>query len=143
MLVLDAEATYARVPATRSSAPAPAAQPSTGTGRMPLPGLRARARRARALSPATIDRYSREPPTTEPSRFDPNDAAGAADEERRQGIDPLTMKVVAKHAPAGQTLLQIAPLPMASEDINHYGLRTERKASGRFIGTLAPARAAE
>jgi DNA helicase II / ATP-dependent DNA helicase PcrA len=37
------------------------------------------------------------------------DAAGAADEARRNGIDPLTLRVLSRHAPAGQVLLQLAP----------------------------------
>jgi superfamily I DNA/RNA helicase/RecB family exonuclease len=39
------------------------------------------------------------------------DAANQAEEERRNGLDPLTLRVLAGHSPAGQTLLQLAPLP--------------------------------
>nr|MBA2569774.1 PD-(D/E)XK nuclease family protein [Chloroflexota bacterium] len=38
------------------------------------------------------------------------DAAGEAEEARRNGLDPMTLRVLSRHAPAGQTLLQIAPL---------------------------------
>lgn len=38
------------------------------------------------------------------------DAAGEAEEARRNGLDPVTLRVLSRHAPAGQTLLQIAPL---------------------------------
>jgi DNA helicase II / ATP-dependent DNA helicase PcrA len=39
------------------------------------------------------------------------EAAGIADEARRNGLDPLTLTVLARHAPAGETLLEQAPLP--------------------------------
>jgi RecB family exonuclease len=39
-----------------------------------------------------------------------NDAAGQADEARRNGLHPMTLRVLSRHAPAGQTLLQVAPL---------------------------------
>ena len=39
------------------------------------------------------------------------DAANAAEEERRNGIDPLTLRVLSRHAPAGRQLLELAPLP--------------------------------
>ncbi|MDQ3938167.1 MAG: ATP-dependent helicase, partial [Chloroflexota bacterium] len=39
------------------------------------------------------------------------EAAGIAEEARRNGIDPLTLTVLARHAPAGRTLLELAPLP--------------------------------
>jgi putative RecB family exonuclease len=57
------------------------------------------------------------------------DAAGAAAEERKQGIDPLTMRVVAKHAPAGQTLLQVAPLPRA---FSHSQFRAYQECGLRY-----------
>ena len=38
------------------------------------------------------------------------DAAGQAKGSRRNGLDPVTLRVLSKHAPAGQTLLQIAPV---------------------------------
>jgi RecB family exonuclease len=57
------------------------------------------------------------------------DAAGAAEEERRQGIDPLTMRVIARHAPAGQSLLQIAPLPSA---FSHSQFRLYQECGLRY-----------
>jgi superfamily I DNA/RNA helicase/RecB family exonuclease len=39
------------------------------------------------------------------------DAAGEAEEARRNGIDPLTLRVLTGHSPAGASLLQLAPLP--------------------------------
>ena len=39
------------------------------------------------------------------------EAAGIAEEARRHGVDPLTLTVLARHAPAGRTLLELAPLP--------------------------------
>ena len=42
-----------------------------------------------------------------------DDAAGLADEQRRNGVDPLTLRVLSRHAPAGHTLLELAPLPSA------------------------------
>ncbi|MDP8904021.1 MAG: ATP-dependent helicase [Chloroflexota bacterium] len=41
------------------------------------------------------------------------DACGEAEEARRNGIDPLTLRVLSRHAPAGQVLLELAPLPEA------------------------------
>ena len=38
-------------------------------------------------------------------------AAGAADEARRNGLDPLTLNVLSRHAPAGRTLLEMTSLP--------------------------------
>src|SRR3954451_16502859 len=38
-------------------------------------------------------------------------AAGAADEARLHGLDPLTLDVVSHHAPAGDALLALASLP--------------------------------
>jgi DNA helicase-2/ATP-dependent DNA helicase PcrA len=38
-------------------------------------------------------------------------AAAIADEARRNGLDPVTMNVLARHSPAGATLLELAPLP--------------------------------
>ena len=57
------------------------------------------------------------------------DAAGAAEEERRRGIDPLTMRVIARHAPAGQALLAIAPLPSA---FSHTQFRTYGECGLRY-----------
>ena len=57
------------------------------------------------------------------------DAAGAAEEERRRGIDRLTMRVIARHAPAGQALLSIAPLPSA---FSHSQFRTYGECGLRY-----------
>ena len=57
------------------------------------------------------------------------DAAGAAAEERRRGIDPLTMRVIARHAPAGEALLSIAPLPSA---FSHSQFRTYGECGLRY-----------
>ncbi|CAN5574096.1 hypothetical protein BH23CHL6_BH23CHL6_08680 [soil metagenome] len=38
-------------------------------------------------------------------------AAGMSDEAQFNGLDPLTLTVLSRHAPAGQTLLELAPLP--------------------------------
>jgi RecB family exonuclease len=48
-------------------------------------------------------------------------AAGAADEARMHGLDPLTLDVVSHHAPAGEALLEIASLPPS---FSHSQLRT-------------------
>jgi superfamily I DNA/RNA helicase/RecB family exonuclease len=48
-------------------------------------------------------------------------AAGAADEARSSGLDPLTLDVVSHHSPAGQALLGIASLPPS---FSHSQLRT-------------------
>jgi len=39
------------------------------------------------------------------------EAAGEAEEARRLGIDPLTLRVLSRHSPAGQELLSVASLP--------------------------------
>jgi len=39
------------------------------------------------------------------------EAAGEADEDRRRGIDPLTLRVLSRHSPAGHDLLSVASLP--------------------------------
>jgi ATP-dependent DNA helicase UvrD/PcrA len=49
------------------------------------------------------------------------EAAGAASEARRGGRDPVTLDVVARHAPAGETLLELAPLPAT---LSHSQLHT-------------------
>ncbi len=41
------------------------------------------------------------------------DAADAAAEQRAHGVDPLTLRVLATHGPAGEELLKLAPLPYA------------------------------
>ena len=48
-------------------------------------------------------------------------AAGAADEARMHGLDPLTLDVVSHHAPAGEALLELASLPPS---FSHSQLRT-------------------
>src|SRR4051794_10191987 len=48
-------------------------------------------------------------------------AAGAAEEARMHGLDPLTLDVVSHHAPAGEALLEIASLPPS---FSHSQLRT-------------------
>ena len=42
-----------------------------------------------------------------------DDAAGMADEQRRNGLDPMTLRTLSRHAPAGRSLLELAPLPGA------------------------------
>ena len=39
------------------------------------------------------------------------DAAGVADLARHGGLDPMTLRVLGRHAPAGSTLLELAPVP--------------------------------
>jgi len=41
------------------------------------------------------------------------DAAHAAEEARANGLDPLTLTVLSRHAPAGEVLLELASLPPA------------------------------
>ena len=47
-------------------------------------------------------------------------AAGAAQEARTNGLDPLTMNVLSHHAPAGKTLLELTSLP---QTFSHSQLR--------------------
>ncbi len=47
-------------------------------------------------------------------------AAGQAEEARRNGLDPMTLRVLSQHAPAGRTLLQMAPAP---ETFSHSQFR--------------------
>jgi RecB family exonuclease len=47
-------------------------------------------------------------------------AAGAADEARLNGLDPLTLNVLSRHAPAGRTLLELTSLP---QTFSHSQLR--------------------
>ena len=47
-------------------------------------------------------------------------AAGAAEEARLNGLDPLTLNVLSRHAPAGQTLLELTSLP---QTFSHSQLR--------------------
>ena len=48
-------------------------------------------------------------------------AAGAAEEARLNGLDPLTLNVLSRHAPAGKTLLEMTALP---QTFSHSQLRT-------------------
>src|SRR5512141_918179 len=48
-------------------------------------------------------------------------AAAAADDARRNGLDPLTLNVLARHSPAGKTLLELTALP---QTLSHSQLRT-------------------
>jgi superfamily I DNA/RNA helicase/RecB family exonuclease len=48
-------------------------------------------------------------------------AASAASEARLNGLDPLTLNVLARHAPAGQALLELTSLP---QTFSHSQLRT-------------------
>jgi len=48
------------------------------------------------------------------------DAAGLADEARLAGLDPVTLRVVSRHSPAGSSLLEVASLPRA---FNHSQFR--------------------
>ncbi len=57
------------------------------------------------------------------------DAAGAADEGRRNGIDPLTLRVLARHGPAGEELLRLAPLPRM---FSHSQFNTYRQCHLRY-----------
>jgi superfamily I DNA/RNA helicase len=56
-------------------------------------------------------------------------AAGIADEARRHGVDPLTLTVLARHAPAGRTLLELAPLP---QTFSHSQLGTYLECPLRY-----------
>ena len=47
-------------------------------------------------------------------------AAAAADEARNNGLDPLTLNVLSRHAPAGKTLLELTSLP---QTFSHSQLR--------------------
>ncbi len=51
-------------------------------------------------------------------------AAGEASEARQAGIDPATLRVVSRHAPAGQVLIRLAPLERA---FSHSSLSTYEK----------------
>jgi RecB family exonuclease len=57
------------------------------------------------------------------------DAAGVADEARLAGLDPLTLRVVSRHTPAGQALLELAPLPPT---FSHSSLDSYRGCPLRF-----------
>lgn len=57
------------------------------------------------------------------------DAARSADEDRRNGIDPLTLRVLARHGPAGEELLRVAPLPRM---FSHSQFNTYRQCHLRY-----------
>jgi DNA helicase-2/ATP-dependent DNA helicase PcrA len=42
-----------------------------------------------------------------------NDASGLAGDDRKAGLDPITLRVVSRHSPAGSSLLEVASLPKA------------------------------
>ena len=42
-----------------------------------------------------------------------SDAAGLASDDRKAGLDPVTLRVVSRHSPAGSSLLEVASLPKA------------------------------
>jgi superfamily I DNA/RNA helicase/RecB family exonuclease len=48
-------------------------------------------------------------------------AAGAAEEARLHGLDPVTLDVLSRHSPAGRTLLELTSLP---HTLSHSQLRT-------------------
>ncbi len=58
-----------------------------------------------------------------------DEAAGVADEQRRNGVDPLTLRVLSRHDPAGRILLELAPLPSA---FSHSQLNTYRECPLRY-----------
>jgi RecB family exonuclease len=57
------------------------------------------------------------------------EAAGIAEEARRNGLDPLTLTVLSRHAPAGRTLLELAPLP---QTFSHSQLNTYLECPLRY-----------
>jgi len=57
------------------------------------------------------------------------EAAGIAEEARLNGIDPLTLTVLSRHAPAGKTLLELAPLPTT---FSHSQLYTYNQCPLRY-----------
>ena len=48
------------------------------------------------------------------------EAASAADEARLNGLDPLTLNVLSRHAPAGKALLELTPLPATFSHSQFY-----------------------
>jgi DNA helicase-2/ATP-dependent DNA helicase PcrA len=48
------------------------------------------------------------------------EASGAADQARLEGLDPLTLTVISRHSPAGRTLLELTSLP---QTFSHSQLR--------------------
>ncbi len=57
------------------------------------------------------------------------DAAGIADDARRNGLDPLTLRVLSRHSPAGKTLLGLAALPAS---FSHSQFETYRRCPTRY-----------
>jgi DNA helicase-2/ATP-dependent DNA helicase PcrA len=57
------------------------------------------------------------------------DAARVADEARRNGVDPMTLTVLSRHAPAGRTLLELAPPPPT---LSHSQLQAYRECPLRY-----------
>jgi superfamily I DNA/RNA helicase/RecB family exonuclease len=57
------------------------------------------------------------------------ESAGIATEARSNGIDPLTLTVLGRHAPAGKTLLELAPLPGS---YSHSALNVYRECPLRY-----------
>lgn len=57
------------------------------------------------------------------------DAANEADEARRNGVDPVTLRVLSRHSPAGATLLAVAPLPPA---FSYSSISTYRECPLRY-----------
>jgi RecB family exonuclease len=48
------------------------------------------------------------------------EASGAADQARLEGLDPVTLTVISRHSPAGRTLLELTSLP---QTFSHSQLR--------------------
>ncbi len=57
------------------------------------------------------------------------EAAGVADDQRRNGVDPVTLRVLSRHDPAGRLLLELASLPSA---FSHSQLSTYRECPLRY-----------
>ena len=70
------------------------------------------------------------------------DAASAAGEARLAGTDPLTLRVLARHGPAGRSLLEIAPLPpsFSHSQLAEYRTCPTRYAFDRVYRIPAPER---
>ena len=77
---------------------------------------------------ATDDDAGREPILAELMEV-ATTAAGLADEQRRNGVDPVTLRVLSRHTPAGRALLELAPLPRA---FSHSQLNTFRECPLRY-----------
>ena len=66
-----------------------------------------------------LDHHARSALTTELVAV-ASDAAGLAEETRRDGLDPLTISAVAGHSQAGRTLLEVASLPPSFSHSQFY-----------------------